>query len=42
VTATGPLTAGERADLAGCWSRLVERASAQALDLDLGGVRVPW
>lgn len=42
VTATGPLTDGERADLAGSWSRLVARASAQAVDLDPRGVRVPW
>lgn len=42
VTATGPLTEGERADLAGSWARLVERASAQVVALDLRGVRVPW
>jgi hypothetical protein len=39
---TGALTAGERADLTGSWSRLVERANAQAHDLDLRRMRVPW
>lgn len=40
VKATGALTDGERADLAGSWSRLAARASAQ--DIDLRGVRAPW
>jgi hypothetical protein len=42
VTATGPLTDGERADLAVCWAQLVARARARCPTLDVRGTRVAW